>query len=426
MYQDGYNPRAARQKDSCWTGFVASKGDLSPVHLGVFERHRAFIESLDTTAMVKSYKMVVLLAMINAGYFPGEITLEALADEVERLAGRTTRVAHDLEVHLGDRRALLAALAKNPIEAWVGGKGTGDVAYFAYEAGVFRTTFDEPGSGREALQELVREVAEWRLTEYLDRSDRGRAAHTTLKVIRSGDRPILMLPSGAERDDLPDGWMPMSVDGRPLEANFAKIAINVVREPGMEDRNELPAILRGWFGQDAGAPGTRHQVALRRDDGTWSLGPEGIRRGELRLWQSYSREEIPGLFGMPFSQAIWNVGYVRREGHIFLLVTLDKSGHADEFKYGDRFLAPNEFQWQSQNRTMQGGQDGQAIRNHVASAVPVHLFVRRKKRQPTRGSMPFIYCGDVVFQRWEGEKPITVWWSLPTALPEALFQQLSL
>ena len=35
------------------------------------EAHGAFIDALDTTEMVKSYKMLVLLAMLNAERFPG-------------------------------------------------------------------------------------------------------------------------------------------------------------------------------------------------------------------------------------------------------------------------------------------------------------------------------------------------------------------
>jgi len=33
------------------------------------------------------------------------------------------------------------------------------------------------------------------------------------------------------------------------------------------------------------------------------------------------REEIPGLFGLAFSRAIWNAGFVNQPGHLFLLVT---------------------------------------------------------------------------------------------------------
>ena len=81
--------------------------------------------------------------------------------------------------------------------------------------------------------------------------------------------------------------------------------------------------------------------------------PLGRRSGELQLWRSYSREEIPALFGFEFSTAIWNAGFVKRPGHIFLLVTLDKSGHGSEFQYKDHFISRSEFEWQSQNRTAQ-------------------------------------------------------------------------
>ena len=142
----------------------------------------------------------------------------------------------------------------------------------------------------------------------------------------------------------------------------------------------------------------------------------------MKLWQSYSREEIPALFGLEFSTAIWNEGFVRMPGHIFLLVTLDKSGHAEDFQYHDRFISPTEFEWQSQNRTSQESADGRAIRNHVGQGIAVHLFVRSQKKRPGGGSAPFIYCGDVQFMSWKGEKPITVKWQLPAPVPDSLWK----
>jgi Domain of unknown function (DUF3427) len=46
-------------------------------------------------------------------------------------------------------------------------------------------------------------------------------------------------------------------------------------------------------------------------------------------------------------------------GHIFLLVTLDKVGHATDFQYKDHFVTATEFEWQSQNRTGHASADGQ-------------------------------------------------------------------
>jgi hypothetical protein len=121
---------------------------------------------------------------------------------------------------------------------------------------------------------------------------------------------------------------------------------------------------------------------------------------------------------------VWNAGFVVRPGHIFLLVTLDKRGKASEFQYRDHFVSPTVFQWESQNRTRQSGKHGKLIRGHAEQGIPVHLFVRKVSKTPAGGASPFVYCGDVKFVSWEGEKPIKVQWQLPAAVPEWLLGEL--
>jgi hypothetical protein len=270
---------------------------------------------------------------------------------------------------------------------------------------------------------MVRELAEWRLTEYLDRARTQTAGFSTLKVSQASGRPILFLPPEPERRDLPEGWTDVVVEDSPYSANFVRVAINVVRKPGDEE-NQLPKIMRQWFGPDAGAPGTRHAVALELKDNRWHLSPLGRRDGELQLWRSYSREEIPPLFGFEFSTAIWNAGFVKRPGHIFLLTTLDKSGHGSAFQYKDHFISRSEFEWQSQNRTSQQSADGQDIRQHAERGFAVHLFVRGQKKTPRGGAAPFVYCGDVRFMEWESDRPITVRWKLPAEVPDGIWDSL--
>jgi hypothetical protein len=368
--------------------------------------------------MVKSYKMLVLLAMLNADRFPGAIAVDDLAGQVERLATRTAKAGADLSLSLGDRKALIRLLEQNPIAAWTGGRGTGGVSYFDYAQGLFRTSFNVDPAVGPGLQELVRELADWRLTEYLDRAETQKGGFSTLKVSHASGTPMLFLPPEPERTDLPAGWTDLQIEGRIYSANFVKVAINVVRRPG-EEANELPGILRGWFGPDAGAPGTRHAVALEQRGTDWHLTPLGQRRGELQLWRAYSREEIPPLFDLKFSTAIWNVGFVKRPGHIFLLATLNKSEHGTTFQYKDHFMSPEIFQWQSQNRTGQSGQ-GEDIQKHAERGIAVHLFVRAEKKSRRGGAAPFVYCGDVDFVDWDGEKPITVRWRLREAVPATL------
>lgn len=231
---------------------------------------------------------------------------------------------------------------------------------------------------------------------------------------------MIFLPDRETTDGIPFGWIDLVVDGERLEGDFVKVALNVVRRQG-EEGNILPEILQRWFGEDAGMPGTRHQVLFESTEAGMIMRPLGARDDKgLELWKGYSRQEIPVLFGLKYNAGSWGQhGFIFQNNSIFLLVTLDKSDLPGEHRYGDRFLSPETFEWQSQNRTTQDSNHGQAIQNHQERGIPVHLFVRKQKKISGNPS-PFIYCGDLEFQSWQGETPITVQWRLKNALPEAL------
>jgi hypothetical protein len=142
----------------------------------------------------------------------------------------------------------------------------------------------------------------------------------------------------------------------------------------------------------------------------------------LELWAEYKREEIAPLFGLQFTTGAWNQGFVVQGQHAFLLVTLDKSGHHDDHNYDDRFLSPTRFRWQSQNRTAQQAHHGQII-SQQAPGYSIHLLVRPTKLANSVGA-PFVYCGEVDFESWQGERPITVTWQLRQPVPEHLFDAL--
>ena len=118
-----------------------------------------------------------------------------------------------------------ALLERNPLEAWTGGRGTGGVAYFSYRDGVFSTAFEVEPADRPILQELTRELVEWRLAEYLSRIEtRSGGSALVCAVKHSGGRPILFLPDREEHPELPSGTTTVLANGEPYEAKFAKIA----------------------------------------------------------------------------------------------------------------------------------------------------------------------------------------------------------
>jgi hypothetical protein len=64
------------------------------------------------------------------------------------------------------------------------------------------------------------------------------------------------------------------------------------------------------------------------------------------------------------------------------------------------------------------------LRHHLAKGIKVHLFVRRSKRIRNQAA-PFYYSGEVTFESWQDERPITINWRLSTPVPDrlhALFQ----
>lgn len=429
MHHEGYRPRSVRKAYGSWFGFVETLGDLIPEQQRLVGEGRAgeFVSALETTPMTRSYKMLVLLAMLHADRIPGEITIEELRDGVRRVARRSAALQRDLGVPLGEDAAVEKMLKENPIAAWAGGKGTGGDAYFEFQADVLRTTFSIDASQREAFAGLVQELADWRLAEYLDRPGAGLAPFDepegsfVCRVSHAGGQPILFLPPRGKHPSIPSGWTSVQADNEDFEANFVKVAVNVMRRPESE-ANVLADLLRKWFGKDAGLPGTGHQVRFRPGEGKLSLAPlPRVEAGAgLEVGRSYMRAEIPPAFGLEFKRTVWEQGFVFPGDQIFLLVTIDKSGMPKEHRYGDRFLARDLFEWKSQNRHKQGSKHGQAIRNHADRNIPVHLLARKSGKIGGKAA-PFIYCGEVDFVDWRGEKPITVQWRLKQPLSDRLY-----
>ncbi len=251
-YQERINPAAARQSHGSWVGYVQAHSglDISPAQ-------RDFLAQLERTAMTKSYKIVLLQAMIGLGAFPGSVSVDALAVEFTRLMARSANLVADLSEDITNPKAIRSLIIKNPIADWSSGN------YFEYQAGQFRCLV--PDDQRDQLLQLTSEIADWCLARCLDRS-RGLVG----KVIQnSGGKPIVKLDD-KRRDSLPHGPTRLQADGVEYQADFVKIALNVMRPLGGGD-NVLPAVLRGWFGPNAGQSGARHQVVFENRGGVWEM-----------------------------------------------------------------------------------------------------------------------------------------------------------
>ena len=424
-YHDGYLPSGAKAVYGSWLGLVSSMGDLDPISKEVLRVHGVILKGLEATSMTKSYKMVLLRALLNLDGIPGAgVEIESLTENVSYLASRSEKIATDFGQSLQTNAALKRSLQDNPIAAWTGKKALGGEVLFAYENDVFRYIPTVETSQRESFQSLVREILEWRLASYLDRQPLGTDTTGWLaKVDNHLGMSVLMLPEPTETKVVADGWYTVVVDDQEFQCNVEENIISEVAQ-GESGTNMLPTLLRQWFGPDAGLPGTNFNVLIETDGKLWRAIPLLKDRDDnLSVHKRYTREQIPQFFGEKFNTGKWRSGHItaptKDPKHIILLVTLEKDGMQEDHQYADKFLSKDIFQWQSQNATTQESNRGLQLVKHKELELAVHLFVRKTKKQGNRAA-PFVYCGEVEFVSWEGSKPITVQWRLANHMPDSL------
>jgi Domain of unknown function (DUF3427) len=80
--------------------------------------------------------------------------------------------ARDFSAPIDNQPALRRLIEDNPIRAWTTDSQRSD-AYFRYSDGQFATTFTVSDADQPVLDDLARELIDWRLASYLDRSTVG-------------------------------------------------------------------------------------------------------------------------------------------------------------------------------------------------------------------------------------------------------------
>ncbi len=239
-----------------------------------------FLRVIETTAMTKSYKMLVLLAMLQSESFTvggGEIEINEMVQLVRRMAERSSVLRDDLGAeHLKSDAKLRRHLEKYPIDKWInpgsvrrGAAGGSDQVYFEYRDGIFRWIGGDLGPHGARFAELLRELVDWRLAEYLDRGKK-RDGYLC-RIIASGERPIIKLPNRTLATNIPTDWISVEIEGKAYVAKFSKEYINTVKENQDVGRNVLGEILRNWYGPTVGQRGTRFEVELVQEGDVWHI-----------------------------------------------------------------------------------------------------------------------------------------------------------
>ncbi len=175
--------KALVKRGGGWLAYVHAHGDLSTDEAETFLQLRPFFDAVETLDPVKSYTMLVLLAMVQLGSFPGRVKKAEISEWVSTRARKSTAIMRDLAQAGADPHAIRQLLET---DAFARLAKIADGAYLtnrAEQIDASRLAVRHP----KALRTLATEIADYRLTSYLEEANKNA---TRLPPIRNGDVDI--------------------------------------------------------------------------------------------------------------------------------------------------------------------------------------------------------------------------------------------
>ncbi len=296
----GYLPLTVSADHGSWFEFCATEGDLAAEEQAAASAVHAplWLKMLQTTALTKSYKMVVLRVLLDHDAFWEGMEISQLAAACRAFLENHPALRADLEGaaftrvpddSAAEARAFAAWWLEWPLSRWMDEQA--GRRWFTRRGDRFAANFKLAAAHRVAFESLTGDLVDYRLAHYTQsrlvsskapRGSDGAARPTAFraKVSHSAGKPILFLPTVEAVPSRPTGPTRVRLpDGSEWVFRLVKVACNVAHSADASDRqNKLPTLLREWFGPDAGLPGTGFEVEFTSIDGGWSAAPAGSGR----------------------------------------------------------------------------------------------------------------------------------------------------
>lgn len=104
-----------------------------------------------------------------------------------------------------------------------------------------------------------------------------------------------------------------------------------------------------------------------------------------------------------------------------MFVTLDKrEGFGERVQFHDYAISPSLFHWQTQNKAGTNNATGKRYLESKSNDWRFQLFVREDIEHA------FVALGPVTLESYEGDRPISIIWSLQNSMPADLFRRFSI
>lgn len=466
-YHFGANLTQTRKQHGSWFGLLRDVGDLLETEAALFNDHERFLLEVETTAMSKSFKMILLEAFCDQDGWRKSPGLDSLARVSWALLKRRPRLFAELADSVrggdGDSADWRRYWKRNPVDHWL----NKSPPVFRLDDQTLLPAFKVSEDCLNTFERMVRELIDFRLASYEARLD---AKATTIEP----SDVVPLRPKGTELPYFPTlkiacGHFRSSraeaEEYRTLGAGYGHIdsgrhfiarASGNSMNGGKHPIHDGDYLLLEQVNPDRAGSITGKTLAIERVDETGDTqyllrkvlkaesGEYTLRAAnpdyddlrvtpelaeqfrtfarleavitplEMAVGQEFAREEIPVLFGATFNPGNWQSGHVflKESGAHVLLVTLNKQGKSVDHRYIDHWIDSHTFHWQSQNSTTPETKRGRELINHQALGLSVHLFVRENKLRNGKAA-PFTYYGSVEYQSHEGRSPMSVVFRLP-------------
>ncbi len=463
FYRAGASVNQMRRQHGCWFSFVDSMGDLPAEEKFYADRHEKFFREVETTAMTKSFKMILLEALLEHDGFFTHPSLESLAVQSLAIFHRRRKLVSDIKEDLQNIDSVRPAdwqryWESNPVNAWIGGnRNAGAQAWFQVVDGKFVPRFKVDAGERETLATLLQELVDYRFASYEARREPARmdnvvplrrdpdkielpffpnikiacghfkTGHANAEEYRSlglghgkldPARHFIARASGNSmnggKNPIQDGDYLLLERVTPQSAgSITGLTMAIERQDTGDNQYLLRLVTKpspGRYILRATNP-DYEDLEANEDMRTFARLKEILDPLELAVGQEFMREDIPSLFGQEYNPGNWNTGHVVLNGHRthILLVTLNKQGKSEEHRYHDYWVDETTFHWQSQNSTTPESKRGKELIEHQRKGIAIHLFVRERKLAGNKAA-PFTYYGPVTYAHHKGSAPISVEW----------------
>ena len=463
FYRAGASLRQMRTQHGGWFSFVDAMGDFGPEEKICVDCHEKLFREVETTAMTKSFKMVLLEALLEHDGLVNHPTLETLALQSLAIFQRRRTLISDIREDLQDIDSLNPAQWQrywdsNPVNAWIGGnRDAGAQALFQVADGKFVARFEVKPGEQEKLAGLLQELVDYRFASYETRREPARIDNVvplrpSLDKVELPFFPNIKIACGHFKTGHADaeeyrGLGPGHGKLDPARHFIARASGNsmnggknpiqdgdylLLERVTPQSAGSITGLIMAIERQDTGdnqyllrlvtkpSPGRYilratnpdyEDLEANEEMRTFARLKEILDPLELAIGQEFMREEIPPLFRQEYNPGNWNTGHVVLNDHRthILLVTLNKQGKSAEHRYHDYWVDERTFHWQSQNSTTPESKRGRELIEHEKMGIAVHLFVRDGKLAGGKAAA-FTYCGPVIYERHKGGAPISIEW----------------